>query len=307
MGLMQAAEMRLMQAVFAMNQGDLQAGADTLMQEIRVHRRLLANSSQLLTKMIAAALLRRDYVVLSNAIEHWPQLARQTVLAEAWQPLSAQEYGLRREIESNAVWWATLQYTLPYVQQNLSWREVTEKSKNHEWGLKWLWLHLQYSPQTTVNTIARWASEDAQAVAGDPATMDARHKTYTAKRAAELKQMNSYAPWHFFRNPIGNTLLTIGYVDPFVYAERIQDLNGTIRLVALQAALRRDGVPPAQIADYVQRAGPNLRNPYDGHPMHWNAARATLSFQGREKSPSNPDNAPKTFSVRLKLGAAQGN
>ncbi|MDR0476924.1 MAG: hypothetical protein LBH14_03160, partial [Desulfobulbaceae bacterium] len=75
------------------------------------------------------------------------------------------------------------------------------------------------------------------------------------------------------------------------------DLDGYIRLVALQAALRHDKVPRAQGADYVQRVGPDLRNPYDGQPMHWDAASSTLSFEGRQK---NTSNAPKTFSIRLK-------
>jgi len=85
------------------------------------------------------------------------------------------------------------------------------------------------------------------------------------------------------------------------YAERTHDLDGYIRLVALQAALRRDGVPPAQIAGYVQRAGPDLRNPYDGQPMRWDAAHATLSFEGKQKNTFNPEATPKTFSVRLEM------
>jgi hypothetical protein len=65
--------------------------------------------------------------------------------------------------------------------------------------------------------------------------------------------------------------------------------------------LRRDGVPLAQVADYVHNAGPDLRNPYDGQPMRWDAARSTLSFEGRQLNTANPVDAPKVFSVRLKF------
>jgi hypothetical protein len=99
-------------------------------------------------------------------------------------------------------------------------------------------------------------------------------------------------------------------LDLFVDIEYIHDLDGYIRLVALQAALRRDGVPLAQVADYVRRVGPNLRNPYDGQSMHWDAAHSTLSFKGRlansyEEAASIT--SAKTYSVRLKFGIAKEN
>ncbi|MCL2872349.1 MAG: hypothetical protein FWF41_05140 [Betaproteobacteria bacterium] len=292
-----AAEMRRMEAVLALDKDELQTGANILMEEIRVHRRLVAGSSQRISKMMFLALLRHDYEMLSDAIERWPALARQVTLTEALQPLREQEYSMRKVIESDAIWCASLVYgTAPLRQIGL--RESMEKSWK-DWIASLLIL-----PNTTINVIARWGAEDIQASEGDTATIDARFRAYTIKRMEELKQIAPYASWRFIRNPSGKTLLsligtTYGFSDHIT--ERIYDLDGYIRLVALQAALRRDNVPLNKVADYVQNAAPDLRNPYDGQPMRWDATTSTLSFEGRQADNADPSETPKIFSVHLKF------
>ena len=285
--LMQAAEMRLVEAVLACDSGDLAAGAQILVQEIRVHRRLLADSSQIITKMMAVALLRRDYAVLSNAIEHWPPLARQTALTEAWQPLQAREYDMRREIESDAA-----------GKANLLYQALQTPARSGKF-LDRLYAHFGL-PNATVNTLARWTAENVRSAEGDPSTADARHRAAIDRMSKEASQVAPYASWRFIRNPEGKTLLLMTHIDWTAYAERIYDLDGYIRLVALQAALQRDGVPLAQVAGYVQRAGPDLRNPYDRQPMQWDAARSMLSFEGRQQAFLKSDDAPKVFKAYLK-------
>ncbi|MDR0458723.1 MAG: hypothetical protein LBH10_06845, partial [Burkholderiaceae bacterium] len=164
-----AAEMRLMAAVFALDKGDLQTGADILMQEIRVHRRLLANSTQLTTKMVSVGLLRLDYAVLSDALEHWPLLARQAALTEAWQPLREQEYDMREVVESEAIFQANLMY----------------------WAVK-LQFVIQRPlslPNATINTYTRWTNENAQDFEGDATTIDTRRQAYITRQVKEKEQI----------------------------------------------------------------------------------------------------------------------
>jgi hypothetical protein len=318
--MMQAAEMNLMEAVLGFDKGDLTTGAQTLMQGIRVHRRFLADSSLLVSRMIAVAMLRRDYAVLSAAIEHWPPLTRQAVLAPAWQPLGAREYDLRPALQSETIARAHTLSGLIQSQQKLGWYAFVKQSltegitQNRQLlGIPWHATLLSYFvlPHATLNLLVRWLDAQARAISGDAAAIEARHAAQAARQTRAFDQIAPWASWRFIRNPGGKVLLKIYFgdlgPDPLAYAERIHDLGGYIRLVALQAALRRDGVPQTEAAGYVQRAGPDLRNPYDGQPMRWDAASATLSFEGRQKNSFNPDDAPHIFSVRLKFDQAKAN
>jgi len=289
------AEMRLMEAVLTLDKGNLQTGADILMEQIRVHRRILAGSSQPLTKLTGITLLYHDYDVLSNAIEHWPTLARQAALTEAWQPLSEQELDMRRVIELEAAFNINTLHTVFPKQLGLS--PVKERM-----------LRTVYLPNATINTIARWANEDIQSLEGNAATDEALHQAHIAKRKEEMSRIDHYS-WRSIRNPVGKILLLIVYHSPGIFYEgdsKLHKLDGYIRLVALQAALRRDNVPPNKIADYIQHTAPDLRNPYDGQPMRWDATTSTLSFEGRQENNANPSDAPKTFSVQLRAPQASG-
>lgn len=301
----QAAEMNLMAAVLDFDKGDLAAGAQTLMQEIRVHLRLLANGSLLVTKMIAVSMLRRDYAVLSDAIEHWPPLARQAELTEAWHPLSAREYDLRPTIASEAILQAYSLSEWIQSQQKLHFAEFARQAMKEPYRSPWYVTLSSYFilPHATLNTFARWSDEDAQAIDGDAATIEARHAAQIARREREFDQISPWSSWRFIRNPGGKILLFVG-TDYFTYAERIHDIDGYIRLVVLQAALRRDDVPLTEVADYMQHVAPDLRNPYDGQLMRWDAASNTISFEGRQKNNFNPEDTPKTFSVRLRFESA---
>jgi hypothetical protein len=142
--------------------------------------------------------------------------------------------------------------------------------------------------------------EDIEAIEDNAVTDKTRRQIYSGKREKEQDQSS----WSFIRNPVGKLLLLIVSTNPshfFRLAEMLHDLDNRIRLITLQAALRRDKVPPDQIADYMQHAGADLRNPYDDQPMHWDAASSTLSFEEWQENNSPPDDAPTTFSVHLKL------
>jgi len=292
LALLPASEMRRAEAVLALSGGDLQAGANILMEEIRAHRRLLAGSTHLMGKIMGVGLLSRDYQLLSEAIERWPQLAQQPALAEAWQPLRPEEYGMRKMIESEAAAQANTAYWLLQSQDG---RKLVKS-----WG---------YLPNATVNLIARWAAEDVQNTEGAVA-VDVRQASI-ARRKEEREQMASWVSWRSIRNPSGRMLVSALSGRPTWVHEvngNLHNLDGYIRLIALQAALRRDDVPLAQVADYVERASPELRNPYSGQPMRWDAATATLSFEGRKtENLDNPDGEPKVYSVGLKFGQARGN
>ena len=295
--LAEAAELRLMDAVFALDNGDTQTGAQVLMEQIHAHRVMLAGSSLLISKMVATGMLHRDYEVLSEAIERWPALAQQAELAEAWRPLSEPECSLRTAVESEAGSNARMFHRMLQEQRRL---RTLNAMKDDSEGL----LTPFVLPNATLNIYARWAAEDAEAIVGDARTVQARRLAHAARREQEWKQIAPYASWRFIRNPVGKVLLTMPTLDFFDWAERLHDLDGHIRLVALQATLRRDGAPRNQIADYVQQTGPDLRSPYDGEPMRWDEEHATLSFTGRQKKPDSVDTTPRVFSVHMLFGEA---
>ena len=296
--LARAAEMRLMDAVFAFDANDPQTGAQILMREIRVHRQLLANSALLLTKMAAVSLLRRDYGVLSDAIEHWPQLARRVDLADAWRPLQESEYDFGKAIEWEQRWLVVSQY-----QEYQAWVSP-ETSGLHRWALL-LARRFMFLPNATLNASVHLAGEQIQDFHGDATTLDARRQAAAVRWQEEARQSRQdLSSLSLIRNPLGKMGrrldLELARPDLFAYAERTYDLDGYIRLVALQAALRRDGVSLAQMADSARQAGPELRNPYDGRPMQWDATHSTLSFTGRQAVPGGRNPSSKVFRVYLR-------
>ena len=303
--VVRAAEMNLISAVLAIDAGDAEAGLTTIAAEIKGHRRLLAGSRMLIWKMINVSMLRRDYQVLSDVLEHWPELAQThaPLLAGILQPLDARESDMRQVMEMENLFAANMFLRLRETSaasedSTLPGMESSGLSRKAEQ----LFIQASYMPNATLNAAALYWTRRAEAGSGGAATARARKQelvSYYDAWAADLNRL----PWKYLRNPAGKVFLTVAE-EPgtfFTYFERVYDLDGYIRLVSLQAALRREKVAKADAAAFVQRAAPTQRNPYNGAAMGWDPAGSSLFFEGWQPATANPDNEKKVHRIKMAM------
>jgi len=303
--VVRAAEMNLISAVLAIDAGDADAGLTAIAAEIKGHRRLLAGSRMLIWKMINVSMLRRDYQVLSEILEHWPGLAQThaPLLASMLQPLDVQESDMRQVMEMENLFAAKvlLHMSEAFAASQHSFSLGVEGS----WlasGAEDLFNQAAYMPNATLNAAALYWTRRAEAGSGGAANVQARKQKLLSYYDAWAGDLNRL-PWKYLRNPVGKVFLTVGE-DPgkfFTYFERVYDLDGYIRLVGLQAALRREKIAKAEAAGFVQRAAPALRNPYNGEAMGWDAAGSSLFFEGRQPATANPEYEKKVHRIKMAL------
>ncbi|HEX4327863.1 MAG TPA: hypothetical protein VH105_13645 [Burkholderiales bacterium] len=305
-GMTQAGELRLISAAYDMDGGNPAAGLEAIVGEIGVHRRLLASSRMLISKMIFVAMLRRDYQVLSEAIEHWPALAKvqEPVLTGALRPLDLRETDMRQVFQMENLF--TAHVFLQALEANRG-ADSSDDSNDEQSG----WWHkamgnpmgrMSYLPNATLNEVAPYWSRRVEAGYGSGATVESRKRdlaAFFAHWSSELVGM----PWNYLHNPAGKILITTGE-DPGLYmnyVERVHDLDGYIRLVTLQAALRRRNIALDDVAAFVQQASPEMRNPYNGQAMRWDASTSSLLFEGEQGATANSAGEKKIHRIKIRF------
>lgn len=86
--------------------------------------------------------------------------------------------------------------------------------------------------------------------------------------------------WYDWYNPVGKVLFAIGSPGSFAkFPARMHDLDGFLRLVALQAQIRQRAIPDDRIEDFLAKAGAPYYDPYTDKPMRW-APRAHPVVRG---------------------------
>ncbi len=85
---------------------------------------------------------------------------------------------------------------------------------------------------------------------------------------------------HIIYNPIGKLLAAIALPAFADYIPRVYDLDGTMRLVALQLEIYNKQLPDSEIPHFLETAGKSFADPYTGKPMQWDAGKRRLYFKG---------------------------
>lgn len=166
---------------------------------------------------------------------------------------------------------------LPMVRMLASWPDPAISVEPESWvdrHLKETPLYdLLYRRNATINRSAELYAGLA-ALAAQPAGR------FVAAREALLsdcRDLVSIGPGWFY-NPLGKSLLGRHLPLHVDYIAHAHGVAAYINLVRTQLDLRLASLPLAQVPRFLERAGPESRNPLDGRPFHWDAARRTLSF-----------------------------
>ncbi len=238
---------------------------------IAFERRVLANSTTLIGKLVATAQLARTTLFLSDLLRREPALAAATAdaMARALRPMEAAERTLapafRQEFRLAAATFGDLA------------EGRTTGVWNTDAGSPSVEDHLTrtplFRPNATLNRVWPVFRSLIEVDAAPGPEFDAA----SARQRAVLAALDKPGmDWIY--NPIGKQLAALGGTSMDNYIQRMREADALLRLVALQAA-----VPAGADAEAVRKlaAGPAYLHPSTGKAVEYDAVARTLGYAVR--------------------------
>lgn len=245
---------------------------ERLAVDCRFWRRMLGQSSNLVDKMVAGGLLKQDLTFLSEIIRV-TQLSEPGLVAAGAiaAPLDSQERDFTMVFAGEFAMTA-------HVLSNVG-SAITETPAND--FTRWLdqaGTRLFYERNATLNALYAYARESI-----DIASLPAPDFMKVWKEGLQERPTGRRHSWvSYIYNPVGKSLFdtlfgaTAYWMD---YVARIHDLDGLIRLVSLQLAIKRDQIEGPRIESFLQGADVEYTNPYTGKPMQWDSVQRSIYFE----------------------------
>jgi hypothetical protein len=243
-------------------------------KESKLWRRLLAQSTTLVSKMISARVVREQIRLASEIISNYPELAnaKSELLARIISPLSAKELGLEAvlayEFKTTA---SVIENTFNYVQL-----KNPDMNSEHPFfmvkriGLKGFKLNASLNQAYKIHDFHTYLL-----IQNKKQTFGLMNKFKILDTTNENNLI-----WLFSSNPIG------GYLNSFNgnysnYFLRLHDLDAYARLVETQRQITLQKIAKKDIPAFLSTLDSNLNAPYLEAPMTWNAETSTLSVQSK--------------------------
>lgn len=240
--------------------GDAAGMRDRLDRDLRFWRGVLRDSDLLITKMIAAAAIRRNLGYGSLALRELRAADVASAVPSGWQEeLAKDERSMRRVMAGE---W---NYSRAYMRDMASRTGDGQRlSPGERAGQPFFRL------QDTLNRMARHALRFAAASEVPYPQLEGAVDAVAADAGAAWYR-NAY-------NPIGATLASIAEPAYPDYAYRVANLEGMRRSALAAAMLRAAGVPHERVA--LELPGLQVRDPFTQGPLSWNASTRGIGFDG---------------------------
>ncbi len=261
-------------SVLAFADGRYDEALRTLEARWRLALKLEAGAATLVTKMVGIARLREEQALLSQMLAqgHAGFNTHAARIAALLGEYDMHPHGFAR------VWHGECRMhsiTLANID-NPDWRGVNATETG---SLTWIEKmvsrarHLMsYRAHRSMNDSAEWCDEMTRISSLPPAQ---------ALDAFAAWQKDEYGfrwlSWQTLRNPAGHLLVRVATPDYGNYVARSTDLQGSNRLVRLQAAV----VSGEPLAAVIARR--ELSDPYTNQPMHYDQTRQVVSFTQRQR------------------------
>lgn len=256
LGLGAAQRLFHVQAALRLREGKALQVAYDLERALRLSRRMLAGSSTVLGKMLAAAHGRRAALFLSEALPAVARADRKALarLAEALAPLSSAERDLARTFASELAMAASAMRSCDATESALA--------------------CYFFQPNATLNRLYFASHKPFLELAQAPA-----HRFDELRRTLHEP---AFPWWSALYNPRGKAMLVMsGGRPPWDYVARLNDLDALFRVVALQALIGERELKAAEVPDFLAGSVKRYADPYSGKAMGWDARRGQLWFQPR--------------------------
>jgi hypothetical protein len=253
--------------------------------EVALWRRVNGESSQLISKMIALALLERKYRLTSDLMAKYPEIVsdHRAAVETLTQPLTLAETNMRRAFEGEFRMWAANFIDIGKINpitQRMG-IETMASGVDGPWPppptvkgrLMDVAALTAYKPNATVNGYYQ-GLQGMNAFAEKPA-----HEILSAPPPdTEYSKGDFTAPKFWLYNPTGKILTAIAMPMYNSYALRAHDLAGRTRLLELQRQIALNKIPTEKIGAFLDAREEALRDPYTLKPMAWDVSTKRISF-----------------------------
>lgn len=247
--------------------GDKAKAVQMLQQDIEFVRLLLANTSLLITKMVAVKMLATDLHLYAQMLDQTPLAAEVIALADSLPTLSMTERSFEKVMRYEFQMISHFLLNFSKTMRQESWIEFPslEYEYLYWWALSW-WT---FKPYATVN----------RAYSKMKYVVDLSHLPTTEFSSYQASLPKKPGIWDYLYNGAGTLLNNEESVtyDPYVY--RLIDLEGLIRLVQLKQRIRSQNITKSQISEFLTTHAKNYGNPYTSEPMLWSTERQVLYFE----------------------------
>ena len=261
-----------MQIVALVIDGKTERALDELEQEIALHRRMLAGATDLIQKILASISLIWDFKLLSMLLTHHAAAMTPAVerIVGMTRPLSADELDTTVVFRTEAARSANLMMHLAEWIEEFNPEAVNSKELSSRILLSEPGRTLFYRPNNSINFSAK-REEKWEKFSQLPADR------LVARQAAFSSELKDGTPaLGIPLNIMGRQFVREwGAID---YLFRVHDVDGLIRLIALQARLMAKGTGNADVPRLIADAGSSLHDPYTDKPMRWDAAKRQIYF-----------------------------
>ena len=278
--LMQASEMERIQAILDISEGKLEQGVARFAENASFSRRLLRESTSLVSHMVALAMVQRDTRILSELMVKYPKIATQYAaqLVPVLAPISAPEYNLKKAfVNEKSMILTIINHSNNLLENEAFTSELRRLPASFD--------KLAYQPNATLNMLYDWAQYRIKLAEVSAADLDSAKQDL--KRNQQTLLGLGIHPY-YIKNPMGKILVSVAEPDYYNYIERQHDLDGYIYMVNFQLTT---------ILNMLEIKKLGLHDPYK-NLMQYDANSGVLTFTGRQPASGN-FNESNIYQVKL--------
>lgn len=279
-GVAVASRMTMARAALRVAAGQHRQGAEAIASDVRFWRRVLANSSTLIGKMVAVRRIEDDLKLLNELIARYPAFAREqaVLLAGVTHPLSIAEAELCSVLNQEL----TVGVRYIYFLGQSRWKRRNEMREaigylgSSALSRLSLLAPIGFLPNASLNlandlnvAAVSFCGAKPSALGGAVAESKSRVETVMKNRASGLDLLY---------NPLGKLIMDVATPALEDYRYRLIDLDGYLRATALHARIRATGTPDNAVPGFIAQAGAAYHDPYTDKPIVWDAKARTLTI-----------------------------
>ncbi len=254
--LISANRLMLREAAYAFHHSDEVAAWDILADELTFHRRMLAGSNNLITKMIALALIMEDLRGYAALVRHSEQ-----------PPLPPPRLSDAERAMVSALQWEAIGVIDSYMGRDRAFIAGLTRSPT---VMEILFRTLPFKRNRTTNQTV------TNMLAG--ARLSLLPPEEFARTEPALRQPS---PLEWWFNGAGWILMS-GHPDFMTYAWRVMDVDALIVLTQVVHHLRTEEVSASALGPTLLSLPHELRNPYNGNAPTWRDGALHFDLPGPE-------------------------
>lgn len=269
--VLEGQRLTLMKAWLMASGGDASGCKHLLEQDLGFWRMVLADSSSLIVKVVAARAVEQHFTMGNLALRRLGPASALKGVPDGWRiPVSGRERSMAK-VMANEWKFSDAQLRLVTTSSAPIPAEAEAGLSDH---VSNLFAPFLLQPQATSNA----GAERLQAISAlferdYPAMPGAANALLASEKAAS----NGVTGISIY-NPVGEILVGLAGMENFTqYGFRIADLEGVRRVALLAAQLRSKAVDVENLPQQIIQA--DLRGPYDGKAFEWNAAEQSLALR----------------------------